>query len=220
MSQSFTNLIYHIVFSTKNRQPLIINEIKPRLYEYIGGILRNKGGIALEIGGMNDHIHVLAKLRPDESLSNILRDLKANSSGWMRKVFPELKDFSWQNGYGAFTVSASQIEIVQKYIANQEKHHAKFTFRDEFIKLLQANKIEFDEKIFVNLILCRPFHGLASIKNANPALMHGALCRHTLCAFVNSFKSHLKNSRRLLILYRNFPRWFVRCLTNSGVCRG
>lgn len=112
MSQSYTNLIYHIVFSTKNRQPLITNEIKPRLYEYIGGILRNKGGIALAIGGMNDHIHVLAKLRPDDSLSNVLRDLKANSSGWMHKVFPEMKDFSWQNGYGAFTVSASQIEIV------------------------------------------------------------------------------------------------------------
>ncbi len=146
MSQSFTNLIYHIVFSTKNRQPLIIGEIKPRLYEYIGGILRNKGGIALEIGGMNDHLHVLAKLRPDDSLSNVLRDLKANSSGWLHKVFPELKDFSWQNGYGAFTVSASQIEVVRRYIANQEKHHTKFTFRDEFIKLLRANKIEFDEK--------------------------------------------------------------------------
>ena len=146
MSQSFTNLIYHIVFSTKNRESLINDEVKPRLYEYIGGIIRNKGGIALEIGGMNDHIHVLAKLRQDDSLSNVLRDLKANSSGWMHKVFPEMRDFSWQNGYGAFTVSASQIEIVRRYIANQEKHHAKYSFRDEFIKLLTVNQIEFDEK--------------------------------------------------------------------------
>ena len=146
MSQSFTNLIFHIVFSTKNRQPLITDESKPRLYEYIGGILRNKGGILLAIGGMNDHIHVLAKLRPDESLSNVLRDLKANSSGWMHKVFPEIKDFSWQNGYGAFTVSASQIEKVSQYIANQEKHHQTDSFREEFIKLLKTNAIEFDEK--------------------------------------------------------------------------
>lgn len=146
MPRSFTNLIYHIVFSTKNRQPLINAATKPRLYEYIGGILRNKGGIAIEIGGMDDHIHILAKLRPDESLSDIMRDLKANSSGWMHKVFPALKEFSWQNGYGAFTVSASQIENVRRYIADQEKHHAKFGFREEFIKLLQINQIEFDEK--------------------------------------------------------------------------
>jgi len=146
MSQSYTNLIYDIVFSTKNRESLITDEIKPRLYEYIGGILRNKDGIALAIGGMNDHIHVLAKLHPDVSLSNLLRDLKANSSGWMHKIFPEMKDFSWQRGYGAFTVSVSQIEVVQQYIGNQEKHHAKFSFRDEFIKLLRVNQIEFDER--------------------------------------------------------------------------
>jgi putative transposase len=147
MSQSFTNLIYHIVFSTKNRQPLITDEVKSRLYEYIGGTIRKQGGMSLAINGMNDHVHVLAKLRPDKSVSYVLRDLKANSSGWMHDVFPELKDFSWQNGYGAFTVSASQIDKVKEYIANQEKHHQKIgSFRDEFIKLLRANKIEFVEK--------------------------------------------------------------------------
>ncbi len=134
MAQSYTNLIYHIVFSTKNRELLITAETQPRLYEYIGGIIRNKGGILLEIGGMGDHLHVLAKLRPDNSLSNILRDLKANSTGWMHKVFPKMKDFSWQNGYGAFTVSASQIKKVSNYIINQEKHHAKVSFKEEFIK--------------------------------------------------------------------------------------
>ena len=146
MAQSYTNLIYHIVFSTKNREPLITAETQPRLYEYIGGIIRNKGGIMLEIGGMSDHLHVLAKLRPDNSLSNILRDLKANSTGWMHKVFPEMRDFSWQNGYGAFTVSASQVEKVRQYIIKQEQHHAKISFKEEFIKLLRANQIEFDEK--------------------------------------------------------------------------
>lgn len=147
MPQSFTNLIYHIVFSTKNRQPIITDDVKSRLYDYIGGTIRKQGGIALAINGTSDHLHVLAKLRADKAVSNVLRDLKANSSGWMHKVFPELKDFSWQNGYGAFTVSASQIEKVREYIANQEKHHQKIgSFRDEFTGLLKANEIEFDEK--------------------------------------------------------------------------
>jgi REP element-mobilizing transposase RayT len=147
MPHSYTNLIYHIVFSTKNRQPLITNDVKSRLYDYIGGTIRKQGGIALAINGMNDHVHVLAKLRPDKAVSDVLRDLKANSSGWMHEVFPDLKVFSWQNGYGAFTVSASQVAKIREYIANQEKHHNKNgSFRDEFIKLLRANEIEFDEK--------------------------------------------------------------------------
>ena len=146
MPQSFTNLIYHLVFSTKNRQPLISNDVKSRLYDYIGGTIRGNGGIALAINGMEDHLHVLAKLRADRAVSDVLRDLKANASGWIHKVFPELKDFSWQNGYGAFTVSASQIEKVKRYIAHQERHHQKRSFRDEFIVLLKANEIEYDEK--------------------------------------------------------------------------
>jgi REP element-mobilizing transposase RayT len=120
MAKSYTNLIYHIVFSTKDRRPLITAELKPRLYEYIGGTIRGLGGICLAINGVADHVHVLAKLRPDKALSAVLRDLKANSSGWMHDVFPDMRDFSWQNGYGAFTVSASQVAKVQKYIAEQE----------------------------------------------------------------------------------------------------
>jgi putative transposase len=96
---------------------------------------------------MNDHVHILAKLKPDKALSEVLRDLKANSTGWMHDVFPEMKDFTWQRGYGAFTVSSSQVGKVKEYILNQEKHHQKVgTFREEFIKLLIANEIEFDEK--------------------------------------------------------------------------
>jgi putative transposase len=147
MPQSYTNLIYHIVYSTKERQPLITNDLQPRLYDYIGGMIRKRGGICLEIGGMSDHVHILAKLKPDKALSDVLRDLKANSTGWMHDVFPEMKDFTWQRGYGAFTVSSSQVEKVRQYIANQEEHHKKLgSFRDEFIKLLIANEIEFDEK--------------------------------------------------------------------------
>ncbi len=146
MPQSYSNLIYHIVFSTKNREPLIVDAVKSRLYDYVGGTIRKQGGIALAINGMADHVHLLAKLRPDKAVSDVLRDLKANASGWMHEVFPELKDFSWQNGYGAFTVSPSQIEKVRAYIANQELHHAKRSFREEFVALLKANEVEFDEK--------------------------------------------------------------------------
>src|SRR5262249_23194761 len=93
MAETFTNLIYHIVFSTKNRQPLITGANQSRLYDYVGGTIRDLGGISLAINGTEDHVHLLAKLRPDKALSDVLRDLKANASGWMRGVFPDLKDF-------------------------------------------------------------------------------------------------------------------------------
>src|SRR5215204_5282895 len=109
MPRSYTNLIYHIVFSTKNREPMITPEREERLYEYIGGIIRVLGGILLIINGVEDHVHILTKLRPDKALSDVLRELKASSSGWMHDLFPEASEFAWQNGYGAFTVSESQV---------------------------------------------------------------------------------------------------------------
>ena len=146
MSDSYTNLLYHIVFSTKDRQPLITDAYESRLHDYIGGTIRNLGGVSLGINSTEDHVHVLAKLRPDKAVSDVLRDLKANASGWMHDVFPELKDFSWQRGYGAFTVSASNVAKVQDYIARQKEHHQKQSFRDEFIEFLKANGIEYNEK--------------------------------------------------------------------------
>jgi REP element-mobilizing transposase RayT len=112
----------------------------------MGGIIRRQGGIALAINGTADHVHLLVKLRPDKAVSDVLRDLKANATGWLHEIFPVLRDFSWQNGYGAFTVSASQVERVRKYIANQEAHHRRQSFRDELIALLKANEIEFDDR--------------------------------------------------------------------------
>jgi len=146
MSDSYTNLLYHIVFSTKDRRPLITPDCEPRLYDYIGGTIRSLGGISLELNGAEDHIHLLAKLRPDRSVSDVLRDLKANATGWMHDVFPSLKHFSWQRGYGAFTVSQSNVDEVRRYIANQKEHHRKVCFRDEFIEFLKANGIEHDER--------------------------------------------------------------------------
>jgi putative transposase len=146
LSDSYTNLLYHIVFSTKDRRPLITSEYESRLYDYIGGTIRGVGGISLELNGTEDHVHVLAKLRPDRALSDVLRELKANATGWMHDVFPALRDFSWQRGYGAFTVSQSNVDEVRHYIARQKEHHAKVSFRDEFIQLLKANGIEYDER--------------------------------------------------------------------------
>jgi putative transposase len=146
MSDSYTNLLYHIIFSTKDRRPLITDAYQPRLYEYIGGTIRGLGGISLELNGTDDHVHLLTKLRPDTALSDVLRNLKANASGWMHDVFPELKEFSWQRGYGAFTVSQSSVEEIRRYIARQKEHHQKPSFREEFIQFLKANEIEYDER--------------------------------------------------------------------------
>jgi len=146
MSDSYTNLLYHIVFSTKDRRPLITPEYEVRLYDYLGGTIRKVGGISLELNGTEDHVHLLAKLRPDCALSDVLRDLKANATGWMHDAFPALKNFSWQRGYGAFTVSQSHVEAVRRYIARQKEHHQKISFRDEFIQFLQENGIEYDER--------------------------------------------------------------------------
>jgi putative transposase len=146
MPQSYVNLIYHIVFSTKDRTPLIKEVCQTRLNEYIGGIIRAQGGIALAINGTEDHVHILAKLRQDKALSNMIRDFKANASGWMHNVFPEPKDFAWQNGYGAFTVSSSHIDSVRRYIANQQLHHQRRSYKDEFVELLKENNIKVEEK--------------------------------------------------------------------------
>ncbi|HET6671377.1 MAG TPA: transposase [Pyrinomonadaceae bacterium] len=148
MSQSYTNLLYNLIFSTKERRPIITLDYKPRLYDYMCGILRGLGGISLGIGGVADHVHVLARLGIKRALSDVLRDLKANASGWMHDVFPEMRDFNWQRGYGAFTVSQSNVVGVQRYIAGQEEHLKRVSFRDEFIQFLKANGIEYDERYF------------------------------------------------------------------------
>lgn len=144
MPHSYTNLLYHLVFSTKNRQPLIDQAWRLRLYEYLGGTIRGLGGIAMEIGGIADHVHILAKLRQDRAVAEVLRDLKANSSGWINesRLRPSGR-FAWQQGYGAFSVSESQVEKVRRYIRNQEAHHRKTTFEEEFLALLQAHGVAY-----------------------------------------------------------------------------
>jgi REP element-mobilizing transposase RayT len=143
MPSTLTNLLYHIVFSTKDRQPLIAAARRDELYRYIGGIIRNEKGILLEIGGMPDHVHLLLKIPADLALSTMVRLIKSNSSKWMNEKDKRIR-FAWQAGYGAFTVSESQAAIVQRYIQKQDQHHRRATFQQEFVKLLELHGIEYD----------------------------------------------------------------------------
>lgn len=146
MPSSYTCLRYHLIWSTKHRQPLISEDIRDRLFQYIGGIIRDDGGKLLAAGGMPDHVHLLADIGKQQSVVDAVRDIKANSSGWIHKTFPQYQSFAWQTGYGAFTVSYSSVEAVKNYIANQAEHHRKRTFQEEFVEFLQRHGIEYDDR--------------------------------------------------------------------------
>lgn len=146
MSSSYCNLRYHIVFSTKRREPWLTPEIRPRAHQYLGGAIRDENGIALIINGTADHLHILAKLRQDKAISKLVGELKANSSGWISRTFENCAGFAWQEGYGAFTVSESQLSKVHRYIERQEEHHRSVSFLEEFKVLLKAHGLPFDER--------------------------------------------------------------------------
>jgi putative transposase len=146
MPQSFTCLHYHLVFSTKHRLPQITEELAPRLYAYLGGILRTDKGCLIAVGGMPDHVHLLARVGKQTSVARALRVLKANSSKWVHETFPDRRDFAWQTGYGAFAVSYSHLSRIQHYIAHQAEHHRTVTFQDEYRAFLRRHHIEYDER--------------------------------------------------------------------------
>jgi len=146
MPSSYCNLLYHIVFSTKAREPWLNAVVRPRVHEYLGGAIRSEGGIALIVNGTADHVHILAKMRQDKAVSKMIGEIKANSSGWISRTFDGLSQFAWQEGYGAFSVSESKVEKVQAYVANQEEHHRTVSFADELKLLLKAHRIAFDER--------------------------------------------------------------------------
>jgi len=143
---TFTKLTYHVVFSTKYRKPLITGELRNRLYEYIGGIVRGLNGYLIEIGGIEDHVHLLANFSPATALSASIRDVKANACRWANETAAVRGRFEWQKGYGAFTVSYSQIEAVRQYIQNQHEHHKTSSFHDEYLALLSRHEIHFEER--------------------------------------------------------------------------
>ena len=146
MPQSFACLHNHLIFSTKNRAPLITSDMQPRVFEYIGGILRSQGSALAAAGGMPDHVHLLVSLGRQVSVAETLRVVKANSSRWIHETFPTLAGFAWQVGYGAFSVSAADDADVIRYIANQEEDHRKTSFEDELRMFFRRSGIEFDER--------------------------------------------------------------------------
>ena len=141
-----TSLTYHIVFSTKYRKPRIEESFKEDLYSYIGGIIRGEQGHLIEIGGMEDHVHILAGFSATIAVSEMLKRIKGNSSKWMNDEKTTRNRFEWQAGYGAFTVSQSKVPIVTKYIRGQAEHHKQSTFEDEFLAMLKRHKINYDPK--------------------------------------------------------------------------
>jgi len=149
MAGSYCNLLYHLVFSTKERRPLISAAMKPRLQDYIGGILRGEDGELLEMNAVADHAHLLVRVHPTRSISEMLRLIKANSSRWVNETFRQGPPFSWQEGYAAFTVSQSQVPRLLAYIRRQEEHHWKRDFRRELVSLLRRNGIAFEERFLL-----------------------------------------------------------------------
>ena len=150
MAGALTHLVYHIVFSTKRRAPLIEADWQPRLHEYLGGIVKGLQGTPISIGGMPDHVHMLVRLRPSRAVSDIVRDIKANSSGWARDKRQAAGRFQWQRGYGAFSVSESVVPEVRRYIENQQEHHRKMSFHDEFVQLLDRHGVAYDPQYLWN----------------------------------------------------------------------
>lgn len=146
MPQSLARVYIHLVFSTKHRQPCIAEAIRPRLWEYLGGILRQSECPSVMIGGVSDHVHVLFLLSRTLSLASIVEEAKTASSKWIKTQDEALDSFHWQSGYGAFSVSESNVAAVTAYIANQEEHHKKMTFQDELRLLFRKHNVEFDER--------------------------------------------------------------------------
>jgi len=146
MPQSYVSLHCHLVFSTKNREPLIRADWAPRLYQYVGGIARAQGACLIAAGGMADHVHLLLSLGKMNAVADLVRDVKSNSSRWVHETFTNLQGFAWQAGYGAFAVSYSKIDEVKRYIAGQEEHHRVRSFKEEFVAFLERHGIEYDER--------------------------------------------------------------------------
>jgi REP element-mobilizing transposase RayT len=146
MAGKHISLLVHFTWSTAGREPWLEANMRDGLYSYIGGIMNNKKARLISAGGMFDHIHLYASLPSTLSVANFVNAVKSNSSRWIHESFPRLRNFAWQEGYGAFSVSKSEQERVIKYISNQEKHHRKRSFKQELITLLDKHEIEYDER--------------------------------------------------------------------------
>jgi putative transposase len=146
MGHTYTNLIAHVVFSTKTRQPFITPSLRESLHPYLGGIVRNLKGTPLCIGGVEDHVHILAQFHASLSISEVVGKAKSGATNWMHENRSELSQFAWQTGYAAFSVGHSAVRDVCRYIENQEEHHRKVTFQQELRALLDESGIAYDER--------------------------------------------------------------------------
>ncbi len=147
MASTYLSLHYHLIFSTKRREAIISPEWMSELHKYMGGTIAGLGGYSQGVGGVTDHVHLLAGLKATHCLADILRELKKASSAWVREQIG-LKTFTWQEGYAAFTVSAPSCPAVADYIANQAKHHQTRSSRDELLEMLAKAGIDYDPQYF------------------------------------------------------------------------
>ena len=150
MAQTLVSLMVHVIFSTKNREPLITPEIEPELFAYMGGILKNHESRLLDAGGTADHVHVLVSQSKNVSLSSLMKDVKKDSSSWIKTKETSFRNFHWQDGYGAFSIGKSDIPELKKYIAGQKEHHRKRTFQEELIEFLEEYGVAYDERYLWN----------------------------------------------------------------------
>jgi REP-associated tyrosine transposase len=146
MAHTFSNLLTHVIFSTKDRESLITPDLKSNLLAYTGGIVREIGGKEIVANSMPDHLHMLLWLPPGVAIAEALRIVKTNSSRWAHQKPNGHRDFAWQTGYGAFSVSQSNAASVMKYIREQEKHHRRLSFQQEFISFLKKNGVRYDQR--------------------------------------------------------------------------
>ena len=147
MPQSLAKVLVHVVFSTKDRRPSLRDKaVRDELHRYLGGILNRLHCPSIIVGGVEDHVHFLCGLSRTSNAADIVKEVKRGSSLWLKTMSPDLADFSWQNGYGIFSIGFSQIESVRDYIAGQEEHHRRVSFQDEFRRLLGRYAIQFDER--------------------------------------------------------------------------
>ncbi len=146
MPGTYSQILLHAVFSTKRRATMITPEVQPRLYDYIGGIVRAQKGVIYALGGTSDHIHMLLRWRTDSAIADLMRTVKARSSVWIHRTFPDSARFAWQEGYAVFSVSKSAEPDVKAYIENQAEHHKKRDFQEELLALLRSHGIDFDAR--------------------------------------------------------------------------
>jgi REP element-mobilizing transposase RayT len=146
MAQTLISLLVHIIFSTRNRESLITPEIEPELFAYIGGILKNHESRLLDAGGTSDHVHLLISQSKNIALSSLMKDVKKDSSSWIKTKDRRFRNFHWQDGYGAFTIRQTDIPALNKYIAGQKEHHRKRTFQEELIAFLDEYGMKYDQR--------------------------------------------------------------------------